>query len=322
MYGYVYSNRFVNTNTKKLQKLQIITSARRMKKSLKIYIETKENTGNKKTKEDIIKRINDIPGILRVELHEVNNKPENRKINNNETRKLYLFFDVDGTLTEKGVKDLIPQTRYLFQQLRAKHCIMYFCSGRSVADVERLTKDYNIGPGGIAENGGIIFNIGSDHRKRGEKTNPNEFVKYLKDRNLNYELDLDQGTRETEIILLKDSIKFKIIKENIKKSKIKIECNQSHNTYHISKLGINKKSAINYLRDIWVLNADQHKLIGVGDSELDIHMFSACDENYFIGQPNKCLKSKLIKEEKSGMKIKYLKPLDPLKQLYHELFPF
>ena len=39
-----------------------------------------------------------------------------------------------------------------------------------------------------------------------------------------------------EIILLKNLLTFEIIKENINKSKIKVECNQSRNTYHISTL--------------------------------------------------------------------------------------
>ena len=123
MCGYVYSNRFVNV--KKITKILNNYFCNENKKSLKIYIETKKSTTNRETKEDIKKCINDILGILTVELHEDNNKQENKKINNSTPRQLYLFFDVDGTLTEKDVKHLVPQTLELFQKLHDDGCHVF-----------------------------------------------------------------------------------------------------------------------------------------------------------------------------------------------------
>ena len=111
----------------------------------------------------------------------------------------------------------------------------------------------------------------------GDKTEPNKILKYLQKK---YQIkeDMKQGERVTEIIFLQSDVTQANIDEAIKATGAKISIHQSQNSYHISKQDVNKGSAILELANRLKWN-NSYK-IAVGDSQMDVPMFNACDYSY------------------------------------------
>lgn len=133
----------------------------------------------------------------------------------------------------------------------------------------------------IAENGGIIlhgFAPGSEQRF-GSKDEPTKVRDFLFENNDGVKLDMNQGIRITEIIILKSKT---LTKQNIdyaiKQTKADAQVLASKTSFHISKKGINKGTAIDELAAF--LELGDEITVAVGDSELDIPMFEVTDRGF------------------------------------------
>ncbi len=210
----------------------------------------------------------------------------NKKTSLNKTSKiLNLFFDIDSTITHGDIKTLDSNVSEIFTKLHNKDCRIFFCTGRDRKEVNDLNTLYNMDSHGIAEAGGVIIgaiDLPSEHF--GNNTNPSKFINYLKEKKIPHKVDPKQRIRETEMVLLKSFTEEKVLRNTIRDSNIDVECNTTKNTYHITKKGITKGTAIRYLSSPSQLNLNRlyHIRIGVGDSDLDIPMFKECDESFAI----------------------------------------
>ena len=89
-------------------------------------------------------------------------------------------------------------------------------------------------------------------------------------------------------------------------------------TYHISKRGVNKGTAIEYLTSELNLDSKIHYHVAVGDSDLDMPMFRYVDKGFLIN-PDK----KMKEECKKIKKIKFIgNTPKALKNMYQDLFPY
>lgn len=253
----------------------------------------------------------------------VDNKKQQTKskINDDNYRRiLYIFFDIDSTLTHEGVSTINSDIKSDFEDFKKHECKLYFCSGRSYQDINRLMKMYNLKPYGIAESGGIILGIGDPERglKFGDRTEPDKVLAYLRHNGIKYSEDQNQVNRRTEVVIEKKSIKWSILKAAIKHSKAKVDCRISKAAYHITKKGVDKGTAIEYLKSEELeLNKKIHKTIGVGDSDLDIPMIQFCDEFYAVANCDEMVKKAI--QKKNILKNKAPKAIE---ELYHRLFQF
>ena len=229
---------------------------------------------------------------------------------------LHLFFDIDSTLTHTKVKTIDSDVKSYFNKFKELNCILYFCTGRSYQEVMELNQKYDLGPYGIAEAGGIIVGIGRDGKYRfGKNNEPDKSIKYLNDNAIKYTIDPNQSNRLTEFVLLKESIQKNILTKAIKKSKSKVDCHMTKNTYHITSLHVNKGTAINHLigADELDLNPESNYTIGIGDSELDIPMFDKCQDSYSVGTDIKVRKAAKHNLQKTAPRAIF--------ELYNKLIP-
>ena len=130
----------------------------------------------------------------------------------------------------------------------------------------------------IAENGGIILGFMLEgYAEVGDKTEPNKVLDYLQ-KKYKIKEDMKQGERITEVIFLQSDVSSKQLNEAIKKTGAKVSIHKSQNSYHVSKKGVDKGSAILELgkRLKW---GNAYK-IAVGDSQMDVPMFDACDYSF------------------------------------------
>ena len=203
------------------------------------------------------------------------------------SRKIFhIFFDIDSTLTQTGVKTIDKNVKTYFEKFKQSNCVIYFCTGRNYQEVINLNQIYNMGEYGIAESGGIIIGIGRDYRyKLGDIKQPNVVIKYLEKNEIEYKLDPNQKNRLTSFVILKESIKKQILQKAIKNSKANVSLHMAKNTFHITASKIDKGAAINYLVGPKELDLDfeLHQTIGVGDSDLDIPMFKHCNDSFSVG---------------------------------------
>lgn len=237
-------------------------------------------------------------------------------------KRIHIFSDIDSTLTHTGVSVLNRNVKSLIQKITEKNCNFYFCTGRSYQDVQKLMKQYHTGEYGIAENGGIIVGIPNGHGRNIDRREPDKLIKHLMSKKIDYRIDPKQKTRKTEYVLLKDSIRERTLKKAIRDSKSKVEYHASKNTYHISNVGVNKGTAIEYLTSSneLDLNPDMDEVIAMGDSDLDIPMFEYADKGYFVGKPNPDLVKKLSRFK--GKIKRTSEAPKALAEVYRDLFPY
>lgn len=221
------------------------------------------------------------------------------KISKDKAKKLkkakimHIFFDIDSTLTHQGISVLNRNVKEMFEKFREQNCSVYFCTGRSLQDVRKLIKMYKTSPYGIAENGGIIINSSLTNEKFGDRTEPDKLLIHMTNKNISYTLDSNQQSRKTEYVIIKESLTKTFLNRAIRESKLKIEVHTSKNTYHISKRGVNKGTAIEYVTSEEELAlSSSHEVIAVGDSDLDIPMFKYSDSSYAVGNADSTVKKK------------------------------
>ncbi len=242
--------------------------------------------------------------------------------NDSSAKMIHIFADIDSTLTHAGVSSLNRNVKSLIGKFTEKNCNVYFCTGRSYQDVDRLRIQYATGDYAIAESGGIILGMPPHLGRRGDKKPITRLIKHLKYHDIDFTIDPNQKNRRTEYVFLKESIKENVLKKAIKQSKANVEYHMSKNTYHISKKGINKGTTMEHLTGADELDLDPEidQVIAIGGSDLDYPMFVYADKGYLVGKPEKHLKEKISKLKK---KIKILNPAPKaLVELYEELFPY
>jgi len=244
----------------------------------------------------------------------------------------HIFFDIDSTLTHKGVPTINRKIKSLFEDFLGKNCNLYFCSGRSYQVIKRLTQRYGFGHEyGIAENGGIILGMGDADNGFRLKDNrePKKLRVYLMEqkakKRLDFCEDLNQKNRKTEIVLDLNSISEKTLKKAIAASKAKVEYHKSKQAYHITTKGVNKGTAIEKLTSE-ELEVDPRieRVIGVGDSGLDLKMFEYCDEGYLVANADRGLNKQIKKNSRLNGKVHWLRTDAPeaVGELYKKLFQY
>ncbi len=198
-----------------------------------------------------------------------------KSLSNNTCR---LIFDVDSTITRGGMSTIHPSIPPIFQKIEDRGIWIYVATGRSVYDLTQIVNDNPIQKTSIAENGGIILGFTTEgYLEHGNKTEPNKILTYLQEK---YKIkeDMKQEERITEIIFLQSDVSMNQIEEAKKATNAKITVHKSQNSYHISKTNVSKGSAILELgkRLKW---GNSFK-IAVGDSQMDVPMFDACDYSF------------------------------------------
>ncbi len=310
-----------NKTIKKLNQLNLFLDIIKTQEPNMLLLKTKKPlySNNTVTISKLTKTLTDVNTIrsiiiLPLKTKTATNTPKKRRPRTGKLR--YIFFDIDSTLTHTGVSSLNKSIKSVFDDFLGQNCSIFFCTGRSSQDVKKLIKQYKTSPYGIAENGGIIINSSLPNEKFGDRYDPDKLLTYLSDNQIDYKLDDNQQNRKTENILVKNSISPRTLSKSIKNSKLCVEFHTSKNTHHISKKGINKGTAIEYMtsQDELGLSSD-HETIAVGDSDLDMPMFDFCDISYAVADADKTVQTKANYVLKS--KAPYA-----IKELYDKLFAY
>ena len=241
---------------------------------------------------------------------------KNNMAKNKKNKIRHIFFDIDSTLTHTGISSLNRNVKDMFLKFMDYNCTLYFCTGRAYQDVKKLIKMYNTSNYAIAENGGLIIGSSLPSEKYGDRTEPDKLLNYMSNENIKFKLDPAQQSRKTEHVLKKSSISINRLSAAIKKSKLSVEIHASKNTYHITKKGINKGTALEYLASENELGlGSQHEIIAIGDSDLDIPMFKFADTSYAVKNAD----SNVKKNAKYRLKNNAPKAIE---ELYKRLFLF
>ncbi len=208
-------------------------------------------------------------GVLRVTLVLKHLKIEDVSLHESlRINRCGLFFDIDSTLTQGSPGTIHHKIESIFQKIVDKGIRIFFATGRSIPDLTNLIKQYPVESYAIAENGGIILGFGSNgYIEFGEKKEPNKVLDYLRTKYGTPE-DMRQGMRLTEVIFLQQDISKRHLDAAIKATKAKVDVHPSKNSYHISKEGINKGTAM--LELCKLLHFDNQMVIAVGDADMDI----------------------------------------------------
>ena len=241
------------------------------------------NLDTLKPRSDEFKKIKTIVakmrGVESVEIIKSYLKAKNTSLEESLSRnRCRLILDVDSTITRGGIGIIESSIPTLLQSIEDKGIWIYIATGRSVYDLIQMVQNIPVQKTSIAENGGIILGFATDgYIEVGNKTEPNKILRYLQEK---YQVkeDMRQGERITEVILLQSEVTAAQIKKAEKTTKAKISIHQSQNSFHISKSGVDKGTAITELaRRLKWGNAFK---IAVGDSQMDVAMFNACDYSF------------------------------------------
>ena len=211
-------------------------------------------------------------GISKIDVIPIQENKDNF-VDNNRFIKHY-FFDIDSTLTSGTPGHIEMQVHEIFQNMKDLEVRIYFSTGRSMEDVQKLINDYPVRPQAIAENGGIIIGYcDKSYDDVGDRRHPVRFVKFLKDNGYEILEDTNQMGRITEMVLEKTPNLPRTTINKAQKSAaikgIKISILESQNAYHITQQGIDKGSALTDLSNRLKLGS-YDEIVSVGDSELDI----------------------------------------------------
>ena len=230
--------------------------------------------------EKTTKKLEDLPNVESVSAGPI--YKENAELKDNITKRTcHFFFDIDSTLTRYSTGTINRQVKPLFRKMNEDH-FLYLVSGRShtkiMEDMKNLeyVEDY-----AIAENGGIIlrgYAAGTEHRF-GSREEPAKVWDFLIANNDDVKQDKSQGRRLTEIIVLpSDTLTDQDIENAIEQTGADVQVLASKTSFHISKKGVDKGTAIEELSS--QLGLGDELTIGVGDSQLDVPMFMATDEGF------------------------------------------
>lgn len=246
-----------------------------------IIIRTEPFTSTQTDKmEKFTKKLEKLPNVDSVSAGPIFKENESLK-DNIATRTCHFFFDIDSTLTRYSTGTINRKVKSLLKSM-GENNYLYLVSGRShtqiMEDMKKLeyVEDY-----AITENGGIIlygYAPKTEHRF-GSKEEPLRVLDFLKKNNRGVKIDKAQGIRLTEIILLQTSALTKQdIEDAIHKTGANAQVLSSKNSFHISKKGVDKGSALEEL--VSYLEIGNDLTIAVGDSELDVPMFNASDHSF------------------------------------------
>lgn len=206
------------------------------------------------------------------------------------SNKCRFIFDVDGTLTQLGgVGTIHPKIEEIFSNIVGKGIRIYIATGRPMDDLNTIIQNYPVEKNSICENGGIILGFPPDNYfEFGKKTEPNKVLDYLQSK-YGIKEDMIQGERFTEVIFLQNDVSMDQINEAISKTKAKVSINPSEKSYHISKHGVNKGTAIIELakRKHWGTSM----IIAVGDTDMDIPMFEKSTYSFAMGNATDAAKA-------------------------------
>ncbi len=229
----------------------------------------------KTIKEQIVK-MRGVETIAVVKGHiKAKNATMNEAISTNHCR---LIFDIDSTLTRGGAGTIHPSIPPILQDIEDRGIWVYAATGRSVYDLIQIVNANPIQMTSIAENGGIILGFSSEgYIEHGSKTEPNKVLDHLQ-KKYKIKEDMKQGERITEVIFLQKDVSEDQLNEAIEAKKARVTIHHSQNSYHISAKDIDKGSAVLELgkRLKW---GNAYK-IAVGDSQMDVAMFNACDYSF------------------------------------------
>ncbi len=173
-------------------------------------------------------------------------------------------------------------------------------------DLSNLIQKYPVENYAIAENGGIFLGFGSKgYFEFGEKKEPNKVLEYLQTKHSIPE-DMKQGIRLTEVIFLQKDVPLKRLNAAIKSTKAKVSIHPSKNSYHLSKTGINKGTAM--LELCKLLHFNNRMVIAVGDADMDIPMLQKADYGFAVGNASPGAK----KAAKKVLKGKFEKGIEEI----------
>lgn len=193
---------------------------------------------------------------------------------------LHFFFDVDSTLTE-GNSLILNKVRKTFKKMIRDGHRIYLVSGRYTEQVKTDIELLGVEPYGIAENGGIItLSSPSGRIKLGDRSEPDEVLHYMKVNCRRVREDIPQAMRVTERIFRKNVPESRF-KEYVKKSKADVDVLSSKTSYHVTKRGVNKGSALEKLK-VHLEFGEYDVAVGVGDSDLDVPMFEKSDWSFAV----------------------------------------
>ena len=194
------------------------------------------------------------------------------------TNNCRFILDIDSTITRGGAGTIHPSIPPILKKMQDRGIWVYVATGRSLNDLINIIKQIPIQINSIAENGGIIFGFAEiGYVEWGNKDEPRKVLEYLQ---THYQIkeDMKQGERITEVIFLKTDVTEYLLNDAIKETKAKVSIHRSQNSYHISAKNIDKGSAVLELANR--MKWGNSYTIAVGDSELDVPMFDACDYSY------------------------------------------
>jgi len=205
-------------------------------------------------------------------------------------KNCHFVFDVDSTLTT-GRGTIQNKVRNIFRDMTegSGHRV-YLASGRKMDDLRQDMEDFGAESYGIAENGGILLGFGTDgFLLIGERAEPDKVLAYMKARCRKVKEDIRQGMRLTERIFLDTVTKPKFL-EYVEKSKARVSVLASKGSYHVTKEGVDKGSALEKLKTRLRLGANDI-VIGVGDSDLDVPLLQEADYGFVVGNGSKDAKA-------------------------------
>ncbi len=316
----IFSKGYSKQIKQKLKNLKLFSKITPLKNNT-FKVRTTDNIYDNNTKKIklVEKKLNEIEFITKIKFYPLLKIPKKHT----QSKNLYIFFDIDSTLTRTGLKHLDSNVDLIFKKLQKQNCALFFCSGRSITEINKLRRMYGTGDYGIAENGGYIIGLDESDRLRANKDEPKNFLKYLKEEKIDYTFDYKQHPRKSEFVLFQSSINEDVLKQAITDSKCKVEYHASKDTFHISKSDTNKGTAIDYLasKEELDLTPDMDEKIGIGDSGLDIPMFEYCNRGFMIGIPSQRLKKEMALFKSKITIIKELPPKS-LEKIYLKLFPY
>jgi len=235
-----------------------------------------------------------------------------------------IFIDVDGTLLNDS-KQVSDYTKKILNNIKSKGVLLILASGRDLFDVQKISKESQLSPIVISNNGAVIYDyqqnillFSSTFKKKEIKEIWNISTKYRTDIIFNskecryrHYINLDKKYNESRdliidsykeittdiyqiVLLSENNNNFKqcineILFLNTKKS----NCGRGKNGIYfadINKSDISKGTGVTKLLE--KLNIPKENTMCFGDSYNDIEMFSACATK--VAMKNSCNEIKSI----------------------------
>lgn len=229
------------------------------------------------------------------------------------TNRCVFFFDIDSTLTQGDPGIIHHKIESIFNKMVDKGIRIFFATGRSMPDLSNLIQKYPVENYAIAENGGILLGFGTKgYFEFGEIKEPNKVLSYLQTK-YGIPEDMRQGTRLTEVIFLQKDVSNSRLNIAVKSTKAQVDIHPSKNSFHISKRGINKGTAMLELCNL--LHFNNRMIISVGDADMDIPMLEKADYSFAVGNASPGAK----KAAKKVLKGKFEKGIEEIFNLINRV---